>query len=80
MWDLGDNLELKQAAIEEEVSQKILEKLLCVTYFAEAYEETMDPDRYAKLAPTVFTTQQFSQATKKMVGFVRDRMATVCVK
>lgn len=80
MWELADNLELKQAAIEDEVPQKILEKLLCVPYFAEAYEETMDPNRYATLAPTVFTTQQFSQATKKMVGFVRERMATVCVK
>ncbi len=80
MWELANNLELKEAAIEEEVPQRILEKLLCVPYFAEAYKETMDPDRYGKLAPTVFTTQQFSQATEKMVGYVREHMDNYRVK
>jgi len=76
MWELDANLEFNPI-IEEEPPPKILEKLLRVPYFAEAYEEEMDPARYATLAPTVFTIQQFSQATEKMVDFVRKRIALV---
>ena len=63
--------------IEEEIPPKVLEKLLRVPYFAEAYAEEMDPARYATLAPTVFTIHQFSQATEKMVEFIRERIAAV---
>jgi transaldolase len=77
MWELANNLELKTGAIEEEIHQNTLEKLLTVPYFSEAYEETMDPCRYAELAPTVFTIQQFSKATEKMVKFVQERMSVV---
>ncbi len=54
-----------------------LEKLLKVPYFAEAWSEETNPARYADLAPTVFTTRQFSEATEKMIDFVRERIATV---
>jgi len=76
MWELDTNLEFKPT-IEDEVSPKVLEKLMRVSYFTEAYQEEMDPARYATLAPTVFTTQQFSEATEKMVKFVRERIAAV---
>ena len=76
MWELDTNLEFKPT-IEDEVSPKVLEKLMRVSYFTEAYQEEMDPARYATLAPTVFTTQQFSSATEKMVKFVRERIAAV---
>jgi len=76
MWELDSNLDFKPT-IEDEIPSKILEKLLRVPYFTEAYEEKMDPARYGTLAPTVFTTQQFSQATEKMVDFVRERIAAV---
>jgi transaldolase len=76
MWELDNNLELKHD-IEEEVPGKVMEKLLRVPYFAEAYEEEMAPARYATLAPTVFTIKQFSQATEKTVDFIRSRMVTV---
>jgi len=76
MWELQDNLEFKPT-IEDEVSPKVLEKLMRVPYFSEAYQEEMDPARYATLAPTVFTTQQFSQATEKTVKFVRERIAAI---
>ena len=76
VWELDSNLDFKPT-IEDEIRPKVLEKLLRVPYFAEAYEEEMDPARYGTLAPTVFTTQQFSQATEKTVEFVRRRIATV---
>jgi len=76
MWELDANLEFKPT-IEDEVSTKVLEKLMRVPYFAEAYQEEMDPARFATLAPTVFTTQQFSQATEKTVKFVRERITAV---
>ncbi len=76
MWELDANLEFKPT-IEDEVSPKVLEKLMRVPYFTEAYQEEMDPARFATLAPTVFTTQQFSQATEKTVKFVRERIAAV---
>jgi len=76
MWELDSNLDFKPT-IEDEIPPKVMEKLLRVSYFTEAYEEEMDPARYGTLAPTVFTTQQFSQATEKMVNFVRERIAIV---
>ena len=76
MWELDNNLEFKPT-IEDEVSPKILEKLMRVSYFTEAYQEDMDPARYATLAPTVFTIQEFSKATEKTINFVRERIAAV---
>jgi transaldolase len=76
MWELQANLEFRPT-IEDEVPQKVLEKLLRVPYFAEAYEEEMDPARYATLAPTVFTIQDFSKATEKAIKFVNERIAAV---
>ncbi len=76
MWELDANLEFKPT-IEDEVSPKVLEKLMRVPYFTEAYQEEMDPVRYATLAPTVFTIQDFSKATEKTINFVRERIAAV---
>lgn len=76
MWELDGNLELRHA-IEEEIPSNVLEKLLRIPYFSEGYQEEMDPERYATLAPTVFTIQEFSKATENMVDFVRERVAAV---
>ena len=76
MWELDGNLNF-QPTIEDEVPTKVMEKLLRVPYFAEAYEEEMDPNKYATIAPMIFTIQEFSKATNKMVDFVHERIATV---
>jgi len=76
MWELDSNLEFKPT-IEDEVSPKILEKLRRVPYFTEAYQEEMDPVRFATLAPTVFTIHDFSKATERTVTFIRERIAAV---
>jgi transaldolase len=76
MWELDSNLEFKPT-IEDEVSPKILEKLWRVPYFTEAYQEEMDPVKFATLAPTVFTIQDFLKATEKTVTFIRERIAAV---
>lgn len=76
MWELDSNLEFKPT-IEDEVSPKILEKLRRVPYFTEAYQEEMDPVKFATLAPTVFTIQDFLKATEKTVTFIRERIAAV---
>jgi len=76
LWEHDASL-IFRPTIEKEIPPKVLEKLLRVPYFAEAYAEEMDPARYATLAPTVFTIQQFSQATEKMVEFIRERIAAV---
>ena len=76
LWAHEKDLEFKPV-IEEPVPPATLEKLMKVPYFAEAYAEEMDPARYAELASTVFTTMQFSEATEKMITFVRERISTV---
>jgi len=76
MWELDGNLNF-QPTIEDEVPTKVMEKLLRVPYFAEAYEEEMDPNKYATIAPMIFTIQEFSKATNKMVDFVHERIAAV---
>lgn len=76
MWELDSNLEFKPT-IEDEVSPEILEKLRRVPYFTEAYQEEMDPVKFATLAPTVFTIQDFLKATEKTVTFIRERIAAV---
>ncbi len=76
MWELDQNLEFK-LTIEEEIPGEVMEKLLKVPYFAEAYVEEMDHDKFATLAPTIFTTNQFSKATEKTIEFVQERIAAV---
>jgi transaldolase len=73
LWELDDNLEF-ESVIEEEIPRSVLDKLLRVPYFAEAYDEEMDPGRYASLAPMTFTKSQFAKATEKTVEFVRQRV------
>jgi len=74
MWDLDANLDFKPT-IGDAIPARTLEKLLRVPYFSEAYGEEMDMARFATLAPTVFTIQDFSRATEKMIAFVRKRVA-----
>ena len=76
MWELDKNLEFKPTIVEE-IPGDVMEKLLKVPYFAEAYVEEMDHERFATLAPTIFTTDQFSKATEKTIEFVRERIAAV---
>jgi len=76
MWELDGNLEFKPT-IEEKVPEKILEKLLRIPYFIEAYQEEMNPDRYATLAPTVYTIRDFTRATNKTIDFIRHRIDVV---
>jgi transaldolase len=76
MWELDENLEFKPT-IEDVVSDKILEKLLRIPYFSEAYQEQMDPNRFVTLATTVFTIQEFTRATEKMVEIISSRIAVV---
>ena len=76
MWELDKNLEFK-LTIEEEIPGDVMKKLLQVPYFAEAYVEEMDHDKFATLAPTIFTTNQFSKATEKTIEFVQGRIAVV---
>ena len=76
LWEHDKELDFRPV-IEEPVPPETLEKLLKVPYFAEAWSEETNPARYADLAPTVFTTKQFSEATEKMIEFVRERIATV---
>jgi transaldolase len=74
LWELDANLEF-QPLIEEEVPRAVLEKLLRVPYFAEAYQEEMDAGRYSSLAPMVFTENEFSDATTRTMEYVRNRVA-----
>ncbi len=76
MWELYKNLEFKPTIVEE-IPGDVMEKLLKVPYFAEAYVEEMDHEKFASLAPTIFTTDQFSKATEKTIEFVRERIAAV---
>jgi len=76
MWELDKNLEFKPTIVEE-IPEDVMEKLLKVPYFAEAYVEEMDHEKFASLAPTIFTTDQFSKATEKTIEFVRERIAAV---
>ena len=76
MWELDQNLEFK-LTIEEEIPGDVMKKLLQVPYFSEAYVEEMDHDKFATLAPTIFTTNQFSKATEKTVEFVQARVAAI---
>jgi len=69
MWELSDSLDF-QPTIEEEVPGKVLEKLLRVAYFAEAYEEEMDSKKYATIPSMAFTIQEFSKATEKTVNTI----------
>lgn len=77
MWELDKNLAFEEPTIEEKVPDKVLDKLLRIPYFIEAYQEDMNPSKYATLAPTVYTVRDFTKATNKTIDFIRQRLATV---
>lgn len=76
MWELGDNLNF-EAVVGEPVPEPVLNKLLRVPYFAEAYSEEMDPERYRSLAPMIFTMNQFAKATERTVDVIGSRIAAI---
>jgi transaldolase len=73
LWELDPNLKF-ETTIDDDVPEPVLEKLLQVRYFADAYDEEMEPARFATLAPMVFTMRQFSAATETSIGYVRQRI------
>ncbi len=76
MWELDQNLEF-EPVIEHPVPDTVLDRLLRIPYFAEAYAEEMDSEEYRNLAPMVFTTNQFSEATERTVDYVRARVMAI---
>jgi transaldolase len=65
-------------AIHEEPPQAILEKLLRLPYFVEAYEPCgMSPRDFNKQGALVATAAEFSKATRAMVDFVAQQFQAV---
>lgn len=57
----------------EPVPDDVLEKLLKIPYFAEGYgEDTIKPEDFEKLEPTVTTYNQFSKAVMDLENYVRS--------
>jgi transaldolase len=57
----------------EPVPDDVLEKLLKIPYFAEGYgEDTIKPEDFEKIEPTVTTYNQFSKAVVDLENYVRS--------
>jgi len=62
--------------IDEEVPPEVLEKLLQVDYFAEAYEEDgIAPEDYIKHPAVIATGDEFSKATTALEAYVGERLS-----
>jgi transaldolase len=65
------------AAIDEEVPQLVLDKLLRLPYFRQAYEfDGMKPDEFANFGAFVATASQFAAATRRTIDFVACTLAS----
>ncbi|HHW04024.1 MAG TPA: transaldolase [Thermoanaerobacterales bacterium] len=57
----------------EPVPDEVLEKLLKIPYFAEGYgEDTIKPEDFEKIEPTVTTREQFSKAVMDLENYVQS--------
>jgi transaldolase len=57
----------------EPVPDDVLEKLLKIPYFAEGYgEDTIKPEDFEKIEPTVTTYNQFSKAVIDLENYVQS--------
>ncbi len=66
-----DGVEIKPQ-IDEEVPQEVLDKLLRIPYFLQAYEEDgLTPGEFANYPPTQETAISFSQAMDELEEYVR---------
>lgn len=66
---LGDSLEITPT-IEEEVPVEVLDRLLRIPYFVEAYADKIDSNRYASLASMQYTLEDFSRGFRDLEVFV----------
>ncbi|TYP57862.1 transaldolase family protein [Thermosediminibacter litoriperuensis] len=58
---------------KESVPDEVMEKLLKIPYFAEAYgEDTISPEEFENLEPTVTTYNQFSKAMVGLEEYVKS--------
>ncbi|NMM45699.1 transaldolase [Rhodospirillaceae bacterium KN72] len=63
-------------AIDEDISEETLSKLLRIPYFRQAYEfDGMAPEEFSQFGAFVATASEFAQATRKTIDFVARVMA-----
>jgi transaldolase len=63
------------SAIDEEPPAEVIEKLLRIPYFRQAYEfDGMQPEQFSHFAAFVATAAEFAGATRKTVDFVARAM------
>lgn len=74
LMDVEDNLdEFNPEAVNEDIPDEVLDKLLNIPYFFKAFDfEGMKPEEFSSFGAFVATAAEFAQATRKMIDFVEN--------
>ncbi|MEQ9491382.1 MAG: transaldolase family protein [Alphaproteobacteria bacterium] len=77
LMEVEDRLEdFDPNAINEDISDESLSKLLEIPYFRKAYEfDGMEPEEFSYFGAFVATAAEFAQATRKTIDFVEQTYA-----
>jgi hypothetical protein len=81
MFELGDSLDFRDTAIDEEIPESTLEKIYQMPYTMQAYEPYgMSYDQFNTHPSTIFTVAEFSKAVQGVEDFCKGRMEKAGMK
>jgi transaldolase len=81
LFQLGDSLEFRESAIEEEIPESTLEKIYQMPFTMQAYEPNgLSLDQFNTHPSTIFTVGEFSKAVQGVEDFCKGRMEKAGIK
>jgi transaldolase len=81
MFELGDSLDFRDTAIDEEIPESTLEKIYQMPFTMQAYEPYgMSYDQFNTHPSTIFTVAEFSKAVQGVEDFCKGRMEKAGMK
>jgi transaldolase len=81
MFQLGDALEFRETAIEEEIPESTLEKIYQMPFTMQAYEPNgLSLDQFNTHPSTIFTVAEFSKAVQGVEDFCKGRLEKAGIK
>lgn len=81
LFQLGDSLDFRDTAIDEEIPESTLEKIYQMPFTMQAYEPNgLSLDQFNTHPSTIFTVAEFSKAVMGVEDFCKGRMEKAGIK
>jgi len=81
MFQMGDDLEFRDTAIDEEIPESTLEKIYQMPFTLQAFEPAgLALDQFNTHPSTIFTVGEFSKAVEGVEAFCKGRLEAAGAK